>query len=639
MWLFARGRFGQQLKVIEEAVVAGIQGRLDRGLQREAGREAHKLAGSLGTFGSHEGSRLARALELELTAVDLVDPAHAMDLSQLVLDLQLEINRPIAKPAPRPLQGSGHPATVLVVDANVARAARVAEAAAGLALHAACTASVGDARQLISSGPPDVVVIYADAGSAEELEGFLAELAGREPVVISVLIVGHAGVSERVRGARAGAQIVLEAPVPPDTIAQAVSRLVKRARAISTVLLLDDDPTFRILIRELLRAQGLVVVPLEDSSGLWAALEAVEPDLLLLDNDMPGADGISLCRAIRSDERWARLPVVFLSGSRSPEVVREMFAAGADDFVPKPVSVDDLVNRVISRLERSRVQSERPDVDLATGLPIASAFVRAATRLVGLAGRGGRPAVFAVVEVDPPSGPALGGLARLLRQSADAEDAVGAWSGGRLAALLYGTTGPEAKARLGRVLQSARAASSSAEFRAVVGLAGYPEDGPDVWALSAAAETALGRARQASGDAIELHERPGRGRPEVVDVLLVDDDEALAALVLHALSGRGWSVRWLQDGAEAVKLLDDPAFHARTVLLDVGLPGLDGLSVLRHLGGTARLATTRVVMLTVRANEREVLEALDLGAFDHVGKPFSLSVLLHRVRRALEANR
>jgi DNA-binding response OmpR family regulator len=44
-----------------------------------------------------------------------------------------------------------------------------------------------------------------------------------------------------------------------------------------------------------------------------------------------------------------------------------------------------------------------------------------------------------------------------------------------------------------------------------------------------------------------------------------------------------------------------------------------------------------VVMLTVRANEGEVLEALDLGAFDHVAKPFSLPVLMHRVRRAVDA--
>jgi CheY-like chemotaxis protein len=110
-------------------------------------------------------------------------------------------------------------------------------------------------------------------------------------------------------------------------------------------------------------------------------------------------------------------------------------------------------------------------------------------------------------------------------------------------------------------------------------------------------------------------------------VLLVDDDEALGTLVMHALSGQGMSVRWLRDGREAVELLDDPAFRARAMLLDVGLPGLDGLSVLRHMGQSGQLGVTQVVMLTLRSNENEVLKALDLGAFDHVAKPFSLADL------------
>jgi DNA-binding response OmpR family regulator len=154
-------------------------------------------------------------------------------------------------------------------------------------------------------------------------------------------------------------------------------------------------------------------------------------------------------------------------------------------------------------------------------------------------------------------------------------------------------------------------------------------------ALGGAAERALDRARHAGGG-IVVDTTLDQGPTDVVEVLLVDDDEALGTLVVHALTGRGWRVRWLRDGAEAVELLDRADFATRVVLLDVGLPGLDGLSVLRHLAQEGRLDATRVVMLTVRTNEGEVLEALELGAFDHVSKPFSLSVLMHRVRRAVE---
>ena len=71
------------------------------------------------------------------------------------------------------------------------------------------------------------------------------------------------------------------------------------------------------------------------------------------------------------------------------------------------------------------------------------------------------------------------------------------------------------------------------------------------------------------------------------------------------------------------------------VVLDVGLPGLDGFSLLKRMGSQGMLKSTQVVMLTARSNEREVIRALELGAIDHVAKPFSLPVLLHKLAALL----
>jgi DNA-binding response OmpR family regulator len=524
-----------------------------------------------------------------------------------------------------------------VIDADADRARRVLEAAAAQGLPTAVAPTLDAARRVIDTARPEAVVVDAAAGDeGDDLAAFLSDLAEARPAAAVVVLVDQANAVERVQAARSGAWVVLQKPAPPDAVVQAVSRMLARRRSGGTVLAVDDDRTFLVLVHEVLTAEGFAVESLDDAAGLWPALEAVEPDLLLLDNDMPGLDGVSLCQALRADERWARLPVVFLSGSRSPEAVRAMYAAGADDFVPKPLSIDDLVTRIDNRIRRSRAQSERPDVVLATGLPSEQAFLGDAARLLGLARQGARPAVLAVAQLEPPTPSAVAAFGRRLRQAAAPEDAVGTWAGGRVAALLYGLTAAEAQDRLGRVLRAARATGTDAAPAVAVGIAATPDGGADLGSLGPAAEAALGQAGAVGRDAIVVQELPGRGPTEVVDVLLVDDDEALGALVEHALAGRGWSVRWLRDGAEAVELLDTPGVLARAVLLDVGLPGLDGLSVLRHLGRRGRLATTRVVMLTVRANEVEVLEALDLGAFDHVAKPFSLSVLIHRVRRAVE---
>ena len=127
------------------------------------------------------------------------------------------------------------------------------------------------------------------------------------------------------------------------------------------------------------------------------------------------------------------------------------------------------------------------------------------------------------------------------------------------------------------------------------------------------------------------------GALTAVEVAVVEDDDTLAGLLLGALQTRGYRTARFADGRTAVDALSGTlrTHDARVVLLDVDLPGLDGVSVLRRMHRDGALRDTRVIMLTVRAGEDEILAALELGAFDNVAKPFSLPVLMHRVRRAL----
>jgi len=128
-------------------------------------------------------------------------------------------------------------------------------------------------------------------------------------------------------------------------------------------------------------------------------------------------------------------------------------------------------------------------------------------------------------------------------------------------------------------------------------------------------------------------------RESSVDVVLVDDDEVLAGLLLHTLKTHGNRTEWIADGQVALDKLRGPTpqLKARTVVLDVNLPSLDGISILRELLRTGTLKETKVIMLTVRSAESEVLSTLQLGAFDHVAKPVSVPVLMERIKRALEA--
>ena len=122
-----------------------------------------------------------------------------------------------------------------------------------------------------------------------------------------------------------------------------------------------------------------------------------------------------------------------------------------------------------------------------------------------------------------------------------------------------------------------------------------------------------------------------------IDVVIVDDDDVLTDLLSHSLGARGYTTRIIPDGSSALATLTGaaPVLHARVILLDVGLPEHDGITVLRALARDGITRRSRVIMLTARSLESEVMQALDLGAYDHVGKPFSVAVLMHRIGRAL----
>ena len=111
-------------------------------------------------------------------------------------------------------------------------------------------------------------------------------------------------------------------------------------------------------------------------------------------------------------------------------------------------------------------------------------------------------------------------------------------------------------------------------------------------------------------------------------ILLVEDDRMIGESVRKALKASGLAVDWVRDGAAADTTLTTERFDA--VLLDLGLPQLDGMDVLRRL--RARQDTTPVIVLTARDALAARVAGLDAGADDYLVKPFELDELLARLR-------
>ena len=116
----------------------------------------------------------------------------------------------------------------------------------------------------------------------------------------------------------------------------------------------SDDPALLDATRALLEPHDIEVSTLGDPLRFWETLEEVAPELLILDVDMPGVNGPELCRTVRNDPRWSRLAVIFATARTDPTTIEEVFSAGADDYIPKPILGPELLTRVANRLERRR---------------------------------------------------------------------------------------------------------------------------------------------------------------------------------------------------------------------------------------------------------------------------------------------
>ncbi len=118
-----------------------------------------------------------------------------------------------------------------------------------------------------------------------------------------------------------------------------------------TVLVVDDTPAGLGVVCDTLRREGARVLLAESGAAARAVLDRTMPDLVLLDVVMPDEDGFALCAALQADPRWRALPVIFLTSIDAPVQKVRAFAAGAVDYVTKPVHVPELVARVRVQLD------------------------------------------------------------------------------------------------------------------------------------------------------------------------------------------------------------------------------------------------------------------------------------------------
>lgn len=352
-----RANFIEKVAVFDRAI-AQIQTRtLEEELRREAQDQAHKLVGSLGTLGLPQGSEVARKLEHLFKPENVLKPGSVQKIEEFLDLLKQIFDRP-PEPESEVVAQLSQQRRILIVDDDILQSDRLKIAASDSEFEIEVANSPQAARIAISQQPPNAILLDLTFSRTQE-NGLtlLAELRTEKPDIPVMVFSGHNQLSDRIEVARLGASGFLHKSLPPADILKAVAQLLDRTGpAEAKVMVVDDDVHLLAALKMILQPWGLQVTTLDEPEKFWEVLETTCPDLLILDVEMPGYSGIELCLAVRNDLRWSKLPVLFLTAHSESETVRQMFVAGADDYVNKPIVEPELIARLMNRLERTQLR-------------------------------------------------------------------------------------------------------------------------------------------------------------------------------------------------------------------------------------------------------------------------------------------
>lgn len=530
------------------AIVAPLQtGTLSADQSQQAIQTAHKLAGSLGTFGFDAGSRLARQLEAVLTAAVQptggIPPQQQEPLAPQVETLVSAIRGIVSQPsAPRlgqaheakaeqPLLRSPASPYIMVMVGDRFLAQCLAQEVSTPKLQVVSVSSPEAAIAHMVQQRPEACLLDLPLLAQTPNGKTLCTMLATDHVPVPLILRGDGrNLSDRKTALNLGGQLFLDKTATPLQAFHALTEILNPSALIdATILAIAADPQILSVLESCLEPHELQVVGCQQLEQGWAHLHHVQPDLLILDLDLPDGNGLEVCQALRQDWRWRSLPIQMLTQHTEPTVYRQILAAGADDYLCKPIAPDELTVRVINRLRRHYLTQHHAGKDRVTGLANRVQATPTLQQLLDLGQITQQPVCICLLELD--QGQALTEhdraaqgdrrlqhFAQFLQQTLRRSDVVARWSSHEFMVGLYGLSGKAGVDHLKTLRASWQTYTQQAELfspTATVpsspigspptfsaGIAEFPTDGADLQMLYRTADAALYQAKLSGRDRV-----------------------------------------------------------------------------------------------------------------------------------------
>jgi DNA-binding response OmpR family regulator/HPt (histidine-containing phosphotransfer) domain-containing protein len=360
IWYQSKDQVKKRIELFKEATASLSNQKFNPELCQRAQKEAHTLAGMLGTFGFFEATEVAHSIEKKLEVDDISDLENIANLNELISTLNQKIEQPPQYRPSTSLQSNAEHLSLLIIDTEINHSNKLLNQSKNFGFISQTSATINDARNKILSGQPSIILFNPLAFFPfDDSLSFLTELNKHVPPIPVVLFSDEALLQNHPDFPLLGKQILLDREKPVLEILDTLVEIWKQAdQTRSKIVVVDDDPALLAVFRSLLRPWGIQVITLENPHQCLETLSNSVPDLLVLDIEMPEMSGIELCQKIRSNSRWDDLPILFLTAHNNADTINQVFELGAIDYINKPIIGPEFIVRIINYLERIRLVSQ-----------------------------------------------------------------------------------------------------------------------------------------------------------------------------------------------------------------------------------------------------------------------------------------
>ncbi len=367
---------------------------------------AHRLAGTAGSLGFPQVGEMAAKIEHMLSMVDPHDSLQDVFWGEIVHNLKegAAIVQEAVKACSEPGKVGAQTTRKIVLYGKTDRYGENIKN-----LNTTIPAEIELADQLIvpSKNPKkaayDAAIFdlsLADQKRVFQLAKETRSLPGYTALPIGFIAPDEDNLKEDDLVYAGCSQILFGVPTKSE-IEQACNKLLSLAQLDKPrVLAVDDDEALTSLIADILHAEGMVVSTLNNPIETLNMVNEFKPDLILLDVIMPGLSGYDVCRMLRNSEQAKSSAIIFLTSKTDKDGRAAAFQAGGNDYLNKPVAVEELIARAKTQIAQARKNLGLQDKDQLTGVRSSIDFVKAARELIEVASSEDSTMTICLIKVD-----------------------------------------------------------------------------------------------------------------------------------------------------------------------------------------------------------------------------------------------